>query len=491
MDKNKKLKIICSVLGIFMFIILTIVFCIPFFTTEAGSSPSPNEHYSKIQKLYNDIPEENKTVITNEDTGIEISGQKDILSFYSINVDIATPDDTRQTEWNETPRDIINDNSTVIVYDINLCNNDDIVSKEMPYKIEIPVPESLDAEKIKVFKINDNIATPLTVNIKNSVIIIYEENLGKFAVVNDTENSNNKSFLSIKGLSLKYENILSIRIYSSILVPEEAIETVVLMWNTEQDKYTYENATRKGKYLGDNIFELSNIEFKDIDDTIYIKLCVKTKNGYIYSPLVEYNILQYCINLYNSTSDQNLKKLMLGTVAYSQMSNNYIDEDATIFNDFSLATNFKTDFKELIYSGKFSGQNLYSEEGDILFYGRNVDMDNQIHYNIYLKSEVPQPEALYLSATINGKEYRCRFKEDTVYGYYKATFTEIQPYDINTPIYLKVTDSKGKQIGGVLTDSVGTFINEGRSEYVLEKDKDMFAATIYFMSVCEDVFKKN
>ena len=489
MDKNKKRKliIISSVVGTLMLFLLVGVFCVPFFVSEPIEDDNV-ENVSEVQQLYENIPDDNKTTLICEKSGIEISGSKDILSFYSVDTDVKSFDNIDEVEWNETPCDIINDKSLVNIYHINICNDKDIVEKEMPYKIEIPLPENFDAEQIKVFEIINDIATPLCITVKNSKIIFYNENLGQFAIVNDTENSNNKSYLSIKGVSLKYENILSLKIYSSMFISEKPAETTILMWDKEQDKYTYENAIKKGKYLGNNIFELSNIEFKDIDDTIYIKLCVKTKNGYLYSPLVEYNILQYCINLYNSTTDENLKKLMLGTVAYSQMSNNYIDETVSIFDNFALATNYKEKFNNLIYSVQFKGKNLYSENGDILFYGRNVDMNNKIHYNIYLKSEVTNPNVLYLSATINDKEYKSPFQEDTVYGYYKATFTEIQPYDINTPITLKIVDRQNRQIGGTLTDSVGTFINEGRSEYVLEKDKDMFAATIYFMSVCENYF---
>jgi hypothetical protein len=74
---------------------------------------------------------------------------------------------------------------------------------------------------------------------------------------------------------------------------------------------------------------------------------------------------------------------------------------------------------------------------------------------------------------------------DDAYQFYKASFTKIQPYSINSPLFIKLIDNEGKQIGGMITDSVGTFINQGFEEYTLEKDKNMFASTILLMNACE------
>ena len=438
--KKKKVIIISIILSLLMLSILVGVFCIPFFISKTNDEKNLTNKYTEVQQLYDSIPEDNKTSIIHQYTGVEISGQKDILSLYSVSVNVISYDNINNVEWNETPCDIINEKSTTILYSMYLYDDKSIVNETASYRIEIPLPKDFDAERVKVFKVVDDIATPVYTTIKNSKIILYQKNLGTFAIVNDTENSDSKNFISIKGVSLKYENILSLKVYSSMLISEKPSEITILMWDKEQKRYTYENATKKGKYLNDNVFELSNIEFKDINNTIYIKLCAKTKSGYIYSPLVEYNILQYCINTYNSTSDELIRKLMLGTVAYSQISNDYIDNDVSIWDNFTLATNYKTSLQKLIHSETFDGKNLYSETGTILFYGRNVDMNNKIHYNIFLKEEVKNPEDLYLSATINDEEHKVQFEQDVTYGFYKATFKEIQPYDINTPLlHLPIT----------------------------------------------------
>jgi hypothetical protein len=480
---------------ILLVIVLIAVFLLPFLLSEPSTDNRNSENlkfFTELQKLYESSPADTKIKLKDVKNGIYIYGLNTTLSDTdTFTTTCETAEFSKKKEWNETPPDIVNEKSNSILYSFEIKHNDgSLVNETSVFKIEISMPQDFEKEKIKVFQVDGDKTKRIYSIVENSKIIFYVDRLTKFAVVNDSECINDTDYLTIKEISLKYENMLSLKVVADFYV-EDYTELKILMWENEQKEYDISTAKHIGKYKGNNLFELTDIEFKDIDKTLYIKLCAKTKNGYVYSSTVEYNILQYCINLYNSSNETNIKNLVLGTICYSQMSNDYIGEKSNIFDKFALATNYKKSILETIKNPKNDFKNLYSEDGKTYFYGRNVDLNNKIAYNIYINDELnDKVKDLTLSVTVNDVEYKSKFVEDETYGFYKATFTEIQPYDINTPLFIKILDKNGKQIGGTLTDSVGTFISEGMSEYVLDKDKKMFASTIFFMNVCETYFKK-
>ena len=125
-----------------------------------------------------------------------------------------------------------------------------------------------------------------------------------------------------------------------------------------------------------------------------------------------------------------------------------------------------------------------------MFYGRTVSINNGICYTIYLKPEYKeQASSIQASFTIQNKETKINFEPDDAYNIYKATLTGIQPYDVNTPLFIKIIDKNGKQIGGTLTDSIGTFLSEGMEKYTEKEDRDALLTAAYLTKNCEKWFK--
>lgn len=474
--------------AIFLFIlILFSAFCLPFLISNGTNELESDVEATEVKDYFQETEKE-KITIKDEKTGIEISVTQDagVDSIVVENINTET-----KMLWNETPSDNLFDNSDIIKYRITLLNkNKEEINRDIPMKVKFPIPENYDINKTKIFRtigIENNFIKPYT---STNSLSIYINRPGIFTIVNDTNNANDTCYIDVSKISLEYKNILSLRVYSELLI-DHYDEMKILLWKTEKDEFTIKNADIIRTHNGNGLFKIENMQFKDIDDTIYIRLYAKDGKKEYYSTLVEYNILQYCINTYNSSTDESLKGLILGTICYSQSSNDYKDVQSDIFEQFALATNQQKTLLEIVNEIKFNGKNLYSEEGTNYFYGRNVDVNNKIAYNIYLKPELEEQIGnIKLVVEINNETYNINFKKDKAYGFYKATFDKIQPYDINTPMFLKIVDKDGNAIGGTLTDSVGTFIKDGMEEYTLDKDKNMFATTIFFMDKCEKYFAK-
>lgn len=480
----KKKAIIFSIIFT-LILILLVSFLLPFLISGGAKKLESSVEVTEVKEYFQETEEE-KITLRDINYNIEVTASQ---SEHIETVIVEKIETNKEALWNETSCDDLLDGENVIKYNITLMDkNNQIIDDEVPLKIKFPLPKDYDNNKIKVFRTSGSDVSYIGSEITSNFIVIYVNKTGTFTLVNDVNNANETCYIDISEISLEYKNILSLRVYSELLM-DNYTEMKILLYKSEKENFTIKNADIIRTHNGNGLFKIENIEFKNIDDTFYIRLYAKNGNKEYYSTLVEYNILQYCINTYNVTEDENLKGLLLGTICYSQMSNDYEGNTSDIFKQFALATNHQKTLLETVNEITFKGKNLYSEDGENHFYGRNVDLNNKISYNIYLKPEMEENvKNLKLVVGINNETYTINFKKDKAYGFYVATFDKIQPYDINTPLFLKIVNTDGEQIGGTLTDSVGTFINEGIGEYTLEKDKNMFAATIFFMEKCEKYF---
>ena len=476
---NKKFLVIC---GIVLFVLMIIfLFIIPFLISDNTSAT--DERMDSLMYKYQETKKDRDT-IEDADTGVKITSDKNFISkIKKINVK-KTNFKSPTLQSNETVLDKISEND-YIIYKIDIFGVNNLkLSQKSIMEVSIPLPENFNEKNIKVF-LGSSIQTSI---IKNNNILIYVDDINDdIYVVNDTENTDEECVLSIDSLSLKYENILSVIVYTHTFSKNEDIK--LLFYKSDKETFNVKNADMVYD-VKENIAKIENIKFQDIDDNFYIRLYTKQNKKEKYGKIVQYNILQYCINLYNSTKDQKVKDLILGTVCYSQISNDYIERKSDIYSKFSLATKNETTIDEQIKKGVLNPVNLFSVEGDNPFYGRNVDMNNKIVYNIYLDTKYYNSiDNLKLKIVYGKTEKLLDFKLDDAYNFYKASFDEIQPYDINTPLFISLVDKEGKQVGGKLTDSIGTFISQGMEEYSLESDKRMFSASIFFMNVCDAQFK--
>lgn len=416
-----------------------------------------------------------------------------MLKMQSENiVELRVKQITNQIEyqWNETPTDILSEENHITTYEMCFVDTKgtEIIETRFVTELKIPLPNDYNKESIKVFLQTNDEIDKMEYTIDGNHLIVATDKLGTLTIINDENKEDVNYFAEICSIGLRYENKLSLKISADIYA-NKVENQKILMWTKEQEIYNIENAEYANDIQEDGYFLIKNIDFKDIDKSIYIRLYSKINDEYIYSKVIEYNILQYCINMFNNTDSIQLKELILGTICYAQMSGDYIEENKNIFNQFAIATQTEKTMANLLETATFNGENIYKLEGKNSFYGRNISFNNKITYNAYLKPAYEKDvENIYLQIIINGKEYREKFARDFAYGFYKASFDELQPYDINTPIQLTVMYNDGTPYGGTITDSVGTFIQQGMQEYTLQKDKDMFAATIYFMNACEQYF---
>ena len=471
-----------KIFGIIFTLILIFVFIIPFIFGKSTSNASMSEYLDEYDRIAE------KSTISDKSNEVSITSSKEFIDKISELKVQKEKLNEYKTEWNETPLDRISE-SDIFSYKISLIgkNGENITEKNI-MKIEIKKPENLNFEKIKVFSFLNNSYIKDKFETKTDTIILYKKSLNTLILTDDKNNAEQERIMSVDAVSLKYENILSLSVFGKIFT-ENNENVKLLVFFKEKDGFDKSKAdsiceNENGKFI------VKNISFADIDKTVYLRFYLRNGFREYYGDVLQYDILQYCINGYNNTEDNNLKQLFLGTVCYSQMSNDYVDANVNIFNKFALATNYNVSLADTIGSSTVNSKNVFSVKGENPFFGRNVDMNNKIVYNVYLNPKYEKDvKNLKVKLTLNGNEYMLDFAMDDAYGYYKASFEGIQPYDINS-VFTLVLLKGDKQIGGVVSDSIGTFIGQGKNEYKLEKDRKMFSASVFFMNACDAVFKR-
>ena len=472
MQKKKMIWVILS--AILFFIIFGLIF-----------GMSPNKIELQETNLQDTISETDRTGIKKDaENGIEMKAEKTFTDkIKEIHSEII-PYSESKSSYNELPQQKISE-TPPILYNISLIGlADQIIQTEEKISLFLPVPNGYEGKNIQVFAITkENTFEEREINVKDNQIIMENINLTPFVVICN-ESEEDKAPFFIDTVSVKYQEGLTVCVKSSLFTNHNE-EVQLLVYNKEKEAF-YENNADSKPTSENGLFHIKNISFQNINKPIYMRLYVKEGETEYYGDLIRFDILDYFINQYKNTDNGNVKNVIVGTVVYGDILN----PESNIFEKFQKETGYEKTAEETIHGVKPDAVNLHSVEGENVFYGRTVSINNGICYTIYLKQEYKeQASSIQASFTIQNKETKINFEPDEAYNTYKATFTGIQPYDVNTPLFIKIIDKNGKQIGGTLTDSIGTFLSEGMEKYTEKEDRDALLTAAYLTKNCEKWFK--